>query len=125
MIDFKNGAVFKLSPAKLSAYDKVVMPLLISGESVVHVYQTVRDGVIFTNLRLIIVNVQGMTGKKKDVVSLPYKKVNAFSVETSGVIDIDSELELWFSEVGSIRLEFTGGTDILSLSKTISEAALL
>jgi hypothetical protein len=50
------------------------------------------------------VNVQGITGKKRDFTSLPYSKIQAFSVETAGHFDLDAELDLWFSGVGNVRL---------------------
>ena len=42
-----------------------------------------RDCVVFTSMRIIAVNVQGITGKKKDFTSLPLAKIQAFSVETA------------------------------------------
>lgn len=51
-----------------------------------------------------------MAGKKKDFTSLPYAKVQAFSVETAGGVDRDSEMELWFSGIGRVRFEFKGRT---------------
>ena len=67
MIDFKNGAVFKLSKAKKFSNQNIVQPLFIDGEELIGEYQALRDFVIFTNKRIISVNVQGITGKKKDL----------------------------------------------------------
>lgn len=86
--------------------------------------KTVRDYVIFTNKRVIAVNVQGVTGKKKDFTTLPYSKVQLFSVETSGVFDLDSELELYFSGVGLVQFQFTGASDILEIARMIGEHVL-
>ena len=97
MIDFKNG-IIKLKKTFGDVQNIQVSPLLVSGEEIISTYSAIRDYVVFTNKRLIIVNVQGMTGKKKDYSSLPYSKIQAFSVETSGVFDLDSELELWFNK---------------------------
>ena len=69
-------------------------------------------------------NVQGVTGKKKDFTILPYSKIQLFSIETSGVLDIDSELELYFSSVRKIIFEFTGGSDIVRIGQAISEYIL-
>ncbi|GAB3882419.1 PH domain-containing protein [Kibdelosporangium lantanae] len=77
----------------------------------------------FTNKRLIAVNV-GMTGKKKDFTSLPYSKIQAFSVETAGVLDLDAELDLWFSGLGNVRLEFKGSADIRTIGQTIASYVL-
>ena len=101
-----------------------VLYLFISDEEFIGEYQAIRDYVIFTNKRIISVNVQGLTGKKKDFTTLPYSKIQAFSVETSGVLDLDSELELYFSGLGKVKFEFTSGSDIVTLGKLISEKIL-
>jgi len=120
VIDFANGSVFKLSPAKPEDIGPAVAPLLIGGEEIVACFKAERDFVVFTNKRLIAVNVQGLTGKKRDFTSLPYAKVQAFSVETAGTFDLDAELELWFSGLGKVRLEFRGSADIRQLGQIIA-----
>jgi hypothetical protein len=124
MIDFENKPLFKLSPVKDDSFLKVLTPILVDGEEVLDTFQSMRDGVIFTNKRIISINVQGLTGKKKDFTSLPYSKVSAFSVETAGVIDLDSELELWFAGLGKVRFEFSRKADVSTICKTISEYIL-
>ena len=119
MIDFKNGSLFKLKKADESSA-KDVTPLLVPEENIIGCYKGLRDYVTFTNKRVIAVNVQGVTGKKKDFTTLPYSKIQAFSVETSGVFDLDSELELYFSGLGKIRFEFTGSSDIVRIGQSIS-----
>ena len=79
---------------------------------------------MFTDRRLITVNIQGVTGKKQDFTSLPYKRVQAYSVETAGILDLDSELILWFSGLGMVHLEFTGGTDVAAICRLIGERML-
>jgi hypothetical protein len=83
-----------------------------------------RDMVIFTNRRIIAVNVQGFTGKKRDYSSLPYSKVQAFSLESSGVFDLDAELELWFSGLGKVKFEFDSKFDVRSFSKFLGRYIL-
>jgi|GEM_PF-98993 len=121
MIDFKNAKYMKLAKTNGSIFTPDVQPFLIDGETIVGEYQGMRGGVVFTNYRLIVINVQGITGKKRDYSSLPYARIQAFSAETAGVIDLDSELELWFSGLGKIKLEFTRGTDIREIAKIISQ----
>lgn len=123
MIDFKNGSIIKLSKTNNDAA-KNVLPLLVSGEEIIGTYKGIRDYVVFTNKRLISVNVQGMTGKKKDYTNMPYSKIQVFSIETSGVFDMDSELELYFSGVGLVKFEFTGSSDIVKIGQLISNAIL-
>ena len=108
MIDFSNGSFLKLKMVSPKDGFNMISPLLVDGESVISAYKSVRDCVIFTNKRIVAVNVQGVTGKKKDFSSLPYAKISAFSVETSGHFDLDSELELWFSGLGKVKFEFSG-----------------
>ena len=122
MIDFDNKAVFKLK--RDEDYAEKVADLLVEGETVVDSFKSMRDGVVFTSKRLIVVNVQGVTGSKKDFSSLPYSKVVAYSIETSGTLDIDSELELYFSAVGKVKFEFSGKTNMVEISRVISERAL-
>lgn len=124
MIDFKNGTFLKLKQTNPEPLIKQVSPLLVSGEEVLSAYQTIRDFVVFTNKRVISVNVQGMTGKKKDYTSLPYSKISAFSVETAGVFDLDSELEMYFSGLGKVKFEFTGASNIVEIGRIIGEYAL-
>ena len=124
MIDFNNASFVKLRPVNDNAFEKMVAPILVSGEEIVNCFQSIRDGVVFTNKRIITINIQGITGKKKDFTSLPFSKIQAFSVETAGAFDLDSELELWFSGMGSVKLEFIGATDVAHLCKMISEKVL-
>ena len=120
MIDFKNGSVFKLAPCDPGEIGSTVAPLMIQNERIISAFKTVRDFVVFTDKRIIAVNIQGITGRKRDFSSLPYGKIQAWSVETAGSFDRDAELELWFSGLGSVRLEFKGDSDIIRLSQTIA-----
>jgi hypothetical protein len=124
MIDFSNGSLFKLNPCPQQDIVPQVAPLLIPGEQVVASFKAVRDFVVFTDKRLIAVNVQGMTGKKRDFTSLPYKKIQAFSIETAGTFDLDAELDLWYSGLGKVRLEFKGTSDIRQLGHLIATYVL-
>ena len=120
MIDFGKDAVFKLKPVDMNSGVTMVQPLLIDGESVIMTFQAIRDMVVFTNKRIFAINVQGITGKKKDFTSLPYSKIQAFSVETAGVLDLDSELELWFSGMGKVKFEFVSRADVSGICRIIS-----
>ena len=124
MIDFQNGSYVKLRKVGNGEIGKNLEALLLADESIIGVYKGIRDYVVFTDKRVIAANVQGLTGKKQDFTSLPYKKISVFSIETSGVFDIDSELELYFSGVGKVSFEFTGASDIVQIGKIISQYAL-
>ncbi|GED49783.1 cytoplasmic protein [Carnobacterium maltaromaticum] len=122
MIDFKNSSYVKLK--MVNEIPPNIDQLLVRGEDIIGTYKGVRDYVTFTNKRVISINVQGITGKKKDYTSLPYSKIQVFSVETAGTLDLDSELELYFSGLGRVKFEFTGRSNIVSIGKFISEFVL-
>jgi hypothetical protein len=109
MIDFNNKGFFKLK--QNNEYAERVAALLLDGEEVIDAYKAMRDGVV-------------LTGSKKDFTSLPYKNIVAYSVETSGTFDLDSELEIYFSSLGKVKFEFTGKTSIVEISRLISKHLL-
>lgn len=124
MIDFENGDVFKLRKVKDEKVDNNILALLVPKEEIIGVYKSVRDYVVFTNRRFISANIQGVTGKRRDYTIMPYSKISVFSIETSGVLDIDSELQLFFSGVGKVTFEFTGNSDIVEIGQMISRHLL-
>lgn len=116
-IDFKNKEYLKLAAVGNDEYGG----MLAEGERLVQTYKSGRDGVVFTNKRMIAINIEGITGKKKCITSLPYSKVQLFSVETAGVIDLDSELDMWYSGIGRIHFEFTSRSDVAGICRCISQ----
>jgi hypothetical protein len=124
MIDFANGTFVKLRPTDPGPLQEELAPLFVDGEKIHLAFKGMRDSVVFTNKRLISLNVQGMTGKKRDYTSLPFSKVQAWSVETAGVLDLDAELELWFSGLGKVRLDFKGEVDIRHIGQLLGHYVL-
>ena len=124
MIDFKNATFFKLKAVDDSTYFSLISSIFVEGEAILSTFKGIRDGVVFTNKRIIAINVQGITGTKKDFTSLPYSKIQAFSVETAGVFDLDSELELWFSGLGKVKFEFVKSANVSAICKMISDRVL-
>ena len=125
MIDFNSGGLFaRLKKVDNKAFGSVLDDFLINSEQIIGTYQSIRDGVVFTNKRIIAINVQGVTGKKKDFTSIPYNKITTFSLETAGLFDLDAELEIYMSAVGKVKFEFTGSTNVKEICKIISQYAL-
>ena len=124
MIDFKNAEYLKLKPVDNAMFSRNLLPMFIEGEEIIASFKTIRDGVVFTTKRIFAINVQGITGKKVDYTSLPYSKIQAFSVETAGVLDLDSELELWFSGLGKVKFEFVSQANVSQICKMISERVI-
>ena len=124
MIDFKNAEFLKLKPVDNSTYAPAIQPMFVNGEEIIASFKTIRDGVVFTTKRIFSINIQGITGKKVDYTSLPYSKIQAFSVETAGVLDLDSELELWFSGLGKVKFDFVSNADVSQICRMISDRVL-
>ena len=87
--------------------------LLAADEQVIAGYALVRDAFVFTDRRIILVDKQGMTGKKVEYHTIPYRSITHFSVETAGSFDLDAELKIWLSGMASpIEKQFSKGVDI-------------
>ncbi|MBR4703677.1 MAG: PH domain-containing protein [Oscillospiraceae bacterium] len=125
-ISFNQNSAWNLRPISIEAVRDEVNGLLIGGEEAVMAFQTVRDQVVFTNKRIISIDVQGITGKKKSYSSLPYSKIQYFSVQTPGFAELfpDSELFIMFSNTFTARFEFRGNVDIGLIGRMISEYVL-
>lgn len=124
MIDFENSSVFKLKPIDFDDVREDFHKFLIDGETIFAAFKSIRDQVIFTNKRIIAANVQGITGSKVDYTSLPYSKIQAFSVESAGTLDLDCEIQIYLSELGKVHFEIKGSFDIVQFNQHISQYVL-
>jgi hypothetical protein len=101
-----------------------VHDLLVEGEEAVAAYKTFRDSAIFTTKRLIVRDAQGLTGKKVEVYSLPYSRIDMWSSENAGkLLDFNAELEMW-TRAGHIKIKLDKKIDIRRLDKLIAWAVL-
>lgn len=125
-VNFNQDSVWNLKPISVDSVKSEVNGLLIGGEEVVMAFQTVRDQLIFTNKRIIAVDVQGITGKRKSFSTMPYSKIQYFSIQTPGFAELipDSELFIMFSNTFTAKFEFKGGVDIGKIGRMISEYVL-
>lgn len=96
--------------------------LLGEGESFELGFKLVRDTFIFTSKRLILVDVQGITGSKTEYISISYKSISRFSVETSGTFDLDAELKIWISseQQPSIRKQFNKSVNVYDVQRVLA-----
>lgn len=126
MLNFSKNAVFNLKKIDNSEANRNALTLLIDGEELIGVYKTVRDQVIFTNKRIINVDVQGITGKLQQLVSMPYSNVQYYSVQTAGFAEInaDAEMSLFFNNGEKADYEFKGKSDIFQIGKMIGTYVL-
>ena len=98
-------------------------PIFFEGESVECAFTLVRDVYIFTTKRLILVDKQGLTGRKVEYLSVPYKAITRFSVETAGHFDLDAELKIWISSAAEPTLErtFNKSANIYQIQKLLAQ----
>lgn len=100
-----------------------VQNLLVQGEQAVAAYRTFRDIAIFTNMRLVVRDAQGMSGKKVEIYSLPYSRIDMWSSENAGTLDWNSELEMW-TRAGHIKVKLSKGIDVRRLDNLIAHMVL-
>ena len=101
-----------------------IINLLVNDERIIAAFKTIRDQVIITTKRIFVVNVQGVTGKKTAYFSYPFSKVQYFGIETAGLLDIDSELILTFSDGTVLQLDFRDSVDIKQINQVIAHYIL-
>jgi len=126
MLNFSNS-VFKLKHIPESDIMNDVRTFMLPGEHIVAAFKSGRDQVIFTDKRIIAVDVKGITGSRKEFSTLPYSKIIHFTVQTPGFLEFnsDSELVLAYPNGALIQFEFSGGNvNILKIAQMISEYVL-
>lgn len=100
--------------------------LLTENEKLEVGFKLFRDTFIFTNKRLILVDRQGVTGKKSEYLSVAYKSIARFSVETAGHFDLDAELKIWVSSEHepSIQKKFNKSVNVYDVQKLLAKHVL-
>lgn len=120
-----DGMMGNASEIEVSKVEKELKDLLTPTEKVEHAYKLIRDLLIFTNKRLILVDKQGVTGKKIEYQSIPYKSVVHFSIETAGTFDLDAELKVWLSGSSTpIQKKFNKSLNIYKVQSVLAEYVL-
>lgn len=125
-INFNQNSAWNLKPISVESVRDEVNGLLIESESVVMAFQTVRDQLLFTNKRIIAIDVQGITGKRKSFSCMPYSKIQFFALQTPGFAELipDAELMIRFANSFTATFEFKGNVDIGQIGRMISEYVL-
>lgn len=99
--------------------------ILIEGETMIRGFKVLRDLFIFTDKRLVLVDKQGISGKKVEYHSIPYRSISHFSLETAGTFDFDSELKIYISgNPVPYQREFKKGSDVLGVQKMLAQCVL-
>lgn len=100
--------------------------LLIENEEIELGFKVIRDLFIFTNKRLILIDVQGLTGKKVEYLSITYKSISRFAIETAGSLDLDAELKIWISSETkpSITKQFNKSVNVYDVHRVLATHVL-
>ena len=126
MINMNRDTIFNLRPLEISKVRKEVPAMLVEGEVILWPFHSIRDQVIFTNKRIIVIDVQGLTGMRKSFATLPYSTIQFFEVQTAGFLEIfaDAELYIKFADGFTTCLEFKANTNMPEMCRLISEHVL-
>ena len=113
-----TGNASRLDPGRATReYER----LLGQGEQIHAAYQLVRDAFLFTDRRLILIDKQGVTGRKTEYHTVPYKSITHFAVETAGSFDLDAELKIWISSTPEpISKQFGRGVDVYEVQALLA-----
>ena len=100
--------------------------LLVEDEQIELGFALFRDVFMFTNKRLILIDVQGLTGSKIEYKSMPYKNISRFSLETSGTFDLDAELKIWISSENtpSVSKKFNKSINVYDVQKYLASKVM-
>ena len=119
-----SGLMGNASQKNVDKVERDREDILVPGEQVTLAFSLIRDLIVFTEFRLILVDKQGVTGKKTSYKSLPYRSISRFSVETSGHFDLDAELKIWVSSAvePSEVLQFKSDNSVIEIQQALASA---
>lgn len=120
-----EGLIGNASEVNAAEVGREYAKVLAANEKIEKAYKLIRDMFIFTNKRLILVDKQGITGKKVEYHSIPYKSITHFSIETAGNFDLDAELKIWISgNALPLQKQFNKNLNIYELQSVLAEYVL-
>ena len=119
-----SGLMGNASQKNVDKVERDLEDILVPGEQVTLAFSLIRDLIVFTEFRLILVDKQGVTGKKTSYKSLPYRSISRFSVETSGYFDLDAELNIRVSSAvePSEVLQFKSDNSVIEIQQALASA---
>ncbi|MBU7592225.1 PH domain-containing protein [Metabacillus halosaccharovorans] len=116
-----DGLMGNVSEVDIKSVEKELELVIVENEKVEKAYKLIRDLIVFTNTRLILIDKQGVTGKKVEYHSIPYKSITHFSVETAGSFDLDAELKIWISSTANpVSKQFKKDKSIYDVQRAIA-----
>ncbi|MGF1554330.1 MAG: PH domain-containing protein [Paracoccaceae bacterium] len=120
-----SGLFGLASDVDVDSIKEELEPILIPEEEVELAFAMMRDQIVFTDRRIVFIDKQGMTGRKKNYLSVPYRSITMFSIETAGSFDADAEMRLWISGQGEpIKHELSRGSNVPGIQKALAKGML-
>ena len=118
-----SGIMGNASEIDIKEIENEIAPLLYDSEQIIKAFKLIRDLIVFTNSRLILVDKQGITGKKIEYHSIPFRSITHFAIETAGHLDLDAELKIWISGTQEpITKEFKKDKNIFEVQKALANS---
>lgn len=126
MMEFPEKPMDNLIRIKEKELCKNAQALLLETEMVIGAYKTVRDQVVFTSRRIIMVNMQGVTGTRQEIFVLPYREVLHYGIQTAGFGDPlqTSQLTVCFADGHEAKFGFIGQEELFAVANAISRCIL-
>lgn len=121
MIDLSKERLFTL---KQDVISEAYASYMIDNEELLFFFSGKRDGIAFTSKRIMCFDAQGITGKKLEVSSFPYSKINGFSTESAGAFDRDMEIEILVNGMGKLKIRLSANTDVVTIGRFLAERIL-
>jgi hypothetical protein len=120
-----DGVTKNTSSMETKKFSSEYGQLLVDGEIIEIGFVVLRDTFLFTNKRLILVDIQGISGKQIEYLSIPYSKITKFSVQTGGSFDLNAELKLWIgSDTIPLEKRFNKDVNIYEVQKVLAHHVL-
>lgn len=115
-----DGLLGNATEVNLDSIREEFGSILADGEVLESAFMIIRDKWVFTNKRLIMLNVQGVTGKKREYHSIPYRSITQFSIESAGRFDMDCEMKIWVSSIAEPYCrEFGRNVDVKGIQRAL------
>ena len=118
-MDFLPKKKFKLQQINPSTLHNLISPIIMRGEEILSAYQTFEDYVVFTNRRVLTVVLERNESTKNPLLTLPYSRILYFSIESTGLLENECIMHLYFFDLGDIEFEFIGNNNVARLSHII------
>lgn len=122
MMNLIQRLIGTATPVSAAGIESLFRAHMIRGEEILVSYRLLRDALIFTNLRVVLVDVQGVTGAKQTFRSVPYHAISYYLVESAGTLGVDARIRIYVaSGVAAIEKRLHRGADVAGINRLLTE----